>query len=732
MGIVGRTLSQIVYRGQVRPGLYGANLRPPTSRDKLKYFATGLGRMAASLLSSKTQPPGGLQALPAGANVDSTTAAGTSRLAAAGRFLTLRDKALVSGPAKMIMTSDADGASPAEGTIIREVRNAVVRFSHGAFAVEEIAESSGYGVETTLYALRALEKDGRIKEMSGFYHKIKLDDDEAGAEVNGALARRNVRASKFFETGAGKRHSIGELQPQTASIHDLLDIAVKQKEQMGVRHLDILLCDSEADLLYLEHRDRFPADHYRPAGAPAALMKAALDGSKLSYIVRPGIDASEAARNLAAVGLTYTADMEPLFASLREQKIEYLIISKAMAADRTTTQAVMVISNPLFFGPNQDGPVMNELNLLVRDIGRKLEKIRQAQGASVGMPAADSGGQPAVVPTVSLDSAQSFAKVLDILSAARKKDGVRRSKMAIRGEKGEVADITIDEPAKLFRGNNLDVLVDTLYAMHDGFSKELLKKALQRADKLKLKIDERQAGPKGAGFNIVTKLRNDMRYLELIGIPRAYQKSGFTVKDVHAVIKEAFIEEAAEKMMPGFKNMPGLRFTYAFLRLFLYFKLGWEWLKPKVFDEVKVRGGFLADTSVPLGALLSRVDSVHPNPLKADAVFDPGIDVVSSMLHDGYRPHRVTVDVEGVGEVAAYVVKGHFSRQEGTPPAYRDARVEQLVRDATDPAKNDLPEGDYDVAVFFEVGLSDLRRYFQAGKKKNIVSSATGAISLVL
>lgn len=299
--------------------------------------------------------------------------------------------------------------------------------------------------------------------------------------------------------------------------------------------------------------------------------------------------------------------------------------------------------------------------------------------------------------------------------------GVRTKTVKRNGRK--FLDITVDDPAKIL-GQDTSDLVLVLNKIWPGLREAFIETVVRRSTKLKLKFELTKQGKVPVGYHMVTKKDAGRgTYFEVFAMQDNAQKLGFTTSDTFDFVKEAFAEEATDRIEPKLKWGRSIRVEIKLLLAFCYAR-GWlKWLikqPPKEFNEVKARIAFLTDTSVGVGPFLPIMDRFSPKLEKTK--FEPSAADLKAVLPDGYEPIRVEVD-----GIPAYVVESHEARQAGQAPKHKDEKVEEFVRKALDPTLHPELDNDkkYDLVVFFDATIEDFKKFFDQLKARRKLKKTT-------
>ena len=304
------------------------------------------------------------------------------------------------GKSFSLITSDIGGDLPKKNKeMLSKIYGAMMGSAHRILSIDEIAMGTGYGVQTVIDALKIMVKEPqpgmeRVLAIEDFVYFSGLEGEERRSEYQAAQQRHEKRFDVFNNIVGRKIIEIEGL-PSSESIHDVFRIVNGDRDKLGIRFLDIFLCQKD-DKLYLEQREALPKDFYRPdPQLPEIFMKSVIEGKKYSYSLIIGNDNKEAMNNVQNAGLAWDNDLRKFFDFLRERGIEDLIIFKALSAEKTP-QAILVVSNPVFFGKENEERVITDLNRLSKAVGRTLGRIR---GDNAVKKAAEESNETALAKT---------------------------------------------------------------------------------------------------------------------------------------------------------------------------------------------------------------------------------------------------------------------------------------------------------------------------------------------
>ncbi len=401
MGTIGKvqryinTTSQAAYHYRMtKYGFSVNNGRALTGKKKIGYFFLGLGYELKDLLThsdllNPSRKTGSL--LPAPALALSKRSVSTLK---GDRNAPYKSSDL-SGVSFSLLSSDVEGpAVEPSKKILENICAVMMRSEYKVLSVEEIAMETECGMQTVLNALRVMMKNpppgiDKVEAFEDFVYFAGLQGEARRVEYNRARQRHEGRFASFLRVVGDKILAIEGL-PVTETTGDVLRMLNEDRDKLGIRFLDIFLF-YPGGKLKLEHRNVLPEDFYRPGPqAPEALMKNVIEGEKYSYSVKVGKDDNrEAKSSIREAGWEWEKDFNKFFSSLRERGIEDLIILKALSAEKAP-QAVLVVSNPVFFGEKNKERVVTELNRLAKAVGRTLGKIRKVSAVAPQDSAAGS------------------------------------------------------------------------------------------------------------------------------------------------------------------------------------------------------------------------------------------------------------------------------------------------------------------------------------------------------
>jgi hypothetical protein len=552
--------------------------------------------------------------------------------------------------------------------------------------------------------LDELVADQEIKQTGQFYHFDPKDPHK--------ISTARDRVDSFFRTFKDEIDSRIERLELCDNHESLWNIIHDDRANLGFRGVYLLQkVNGFKQVRYTSDREPL----YKEEAKPEGVMKAVLESDRVVHRIEIGEELDSTLKNFKAAGLT-EADPRWIEESLLKYGIGAIDLLRLTDGSGNAV-GVLYLRDPVYFGEEQQLVVDNKLAKLAEAIGRTITRLAEKKKTAAQAPAIENKSELTVSQKAKNEETENLLRMLN----ERKKAGVRVADFTRNGR--SFKDYTIDKPAQIV-GHELPTLLHNLNSIWDGLSIDFLKKVILRSTKIKFKVENTVGHKMAVGYSIVTR-KEKGTYYEIMAAHEQAQQLRFSTRDTYEFVKEAFIEDASQAIVPRLRLFNRLRFWFKLGCAFLYAK-GWLSRPPREFENIKTRVAYLTDTDVGLAPLYQYIENVFPRPdFIPGKSFEPSAEVLKALLPEGYEPIRILLEING-NQVPVYVVRSHEPRQKGEPPKYaKNAEVAKLVRDARSTKTNGLPEGDYDLLVCLEIDIHDFHRYFALNKTGKKVDRTT-------
>jgi len=282
-----------------------------------------------------------------------------------------------------LLAASQNGAS-GSGSNVREKVHSFVLSSGDKVVVSmaEIALGTKLGERAVTRAVEKLKEEGKLKGLENLVYRSDLTDADVAKDFPKAKERDQARFGTFLRAIHDKVRRIDEL-PDDVPLHEIFRIINESKNELGIRFLDILVRESTGKEMVLFQQDVLP-DALR-IGIKDSIFEASMAAEEpYVYNIKLPEDnkGGRYRKALEEAGLNWEKDTAR---TLMGQKIERLMIFKGLSADKDEIQLQLVITNPVFFGKENEESVKVELNRLVKATGKKIgeiraKKMREAEG----------------------------------------------------------------------------------------------------------------------------------------------------------------------------------------------------------------------------------------------------------------------------------------------------------------------------------------------------------------
>lgn len=252
-----------------------------------------------------------------------------------------------------------------------KVYRAIMTLEHNVLTLEEIAEKTKFGVQKVCDAVRELEENPLPESVAISY----LDGVVARGECKHKdyMAAQTRREEKYHHEFLGSMRKVmtelKDSQQTIQSIDQVFTPIIIAARRLGLRFFDVLLPAAKPGKWEL-HAQRMSVLQEAPNFSHKFLQSVA-DSTAAAHIVK----IETVMEDIKQAGLVLDKTTKRLFKQLEKKDHEYFILLKAPAHD-SKTQAILLITNPLFFGGEHEEDVLNSLQELADSVGRKIGEIR--------------------------------------------------------------------------------------------------------------------------------------------------------------------------------------------------------------------------------------------------------------------------------------------------------------------------------------------------------------------
>ncbi|MFH1362484.1 MAG: methyltransferase domain-containing protein [bacterium] len=274
-------------------------------------------------------------------------------------------------PLAMLSTPASGGKLPKveRANVERVFSSIMVMFAtNNVLLLEEIALKTDFGVKLVhdclTYALETGQdqwSDIRFRYSNGFISLTAARPKDFAA----AEQRQKARYNLFVNTIVDLKTKIGTLPPDTSvgRIDALLENA---REKLGIRFMDLLVYDPESNIWNAECKEVFGERNPLPPGFIRSIATAPVNVHAIKLCNGLAFDTQNA--------FEIDPTSHGFLKQLKSDGKQYLVTIRAQSAEGKP-QALLLLTNPLFFGAEKKDNVVSELTQLADVLGAKLGEI---------------------------------------------------------------------------------------------------------------------------------------------------------------------------------------------------------------------------------------------------------------------------------------------------------------------------------------------------------------------